>query len=127
MAAAYLVGDRAACIATIDTVRARSAYSCVHGGDRMPDIVNPQITDAVTQANTSSLGDAPAMALSALYQATAQALALAAHNATVAQQNANTILQATTTQGVALIYSVDTAATAVATQRVFDTKPDGQT
>ena len=79
----------------------------------MPDVVNPQITDAVTQANTSTLGDAPAMALSALYQATAQALAMAAHNATVAQQNANTILQATTTQGVALLYGVDTSATAV--------------
>ena len=49
----------------------------------------------------------------ALAQATAQALANAAHNATTAQQNANTILQATTTQGVALLYGVDTSATAV--------------
>ena len=93
----------------------------------MPDFVNPQITDAVTQTNVKILGDAPGMAMGALYQATSQALGNAAHNATTAQQNANTVLQATTTQGVALIYSVDTAATAVATQRVFDTKPDGQT
>lgn len=70
----------------------------------MPDIVNPQITDAVTQSNLNILGDAPAVALGNLYQATAQALANAAHNATTAQQNANTILQASTTQGVALIY-----------------------
>lgn len=78
----------------------------------MADIVNPQITDAVTQSNVKVLGDAPAMAMGALYQATAQALANAAHNATAAQQNANTILQATTTQGVALLYGIDTTAAA---------------
>jgi hypothetical protein len=75
--------------------------------------VNPQVTDAVTQANVKILGDAPAMALANLYQATGQALALTAHNATTAQQNANTVLQATTTQGVALLYGIDTASTAV--------------
>ena len=69
----------------------------------MPDIVNPQVTDEVTQ---TTLG-ASAVALAMLQQATAQALANAAHNATTAQQNANTILQATTTQGVALLYSLD--------------------
>jgi N-methylhydantoinase B/oxoprolinase/acetone carboxylase alpha subunit len=70
--------------------------------DAVPTTVNPQITDAVTRANTQS----PAVALGTLYQATAQALANAAHNATTAQQNANTILQATTTQGVAMLYGV---------------------
>lgn len=69
----------------------------------MPDIVNPQISDAVTQANVAVVGEAPSMALSTLMIATAQALANAAHNATLAQQNANIILQATTVQGVALI------------------------
>lgn len=79
----------------------------------MAEIVNPQITDAVTQTNVKILGDAPGMAMGSLYQATAQALANAAHNATAAQQNSNVILQATTTQGVALLYGVDTASTAV--------------
>ncbi|MBR9824772.1 MAG: hypothetical protein GYB36_03085 [Alphaproteobacteria bacterium] len=37
-----------------------------------------------------------------LNQATAQALGNAAHNATSAAQNSNTVLQATTTQGVSL-------------------------
>ncbi len=74
--------------------------------------VNPQITDAVTQANVKVLGDAPAVAMGNLYQATGQALSNAAHNATFAQQNANIVLQAATTQGVALLYGVDTAATA---------------
>jgi hypothetical protein len=77
----------------------------------MADTVNSQITDAVTQANTQVLGNSPAVAMSTLYQATSQALANAAHNATTAQQNANTILQDTTTQGVALLYGLDTAST----------------
>jgi hypothetical protein len=79
----------------------------------MADIVNPQITDAVTQTNTKALSDAPAIALGTLYQATAQALANAAHNATTAQQDANTILQAATTQGVALLYGATTASTGI--------------
>ena len=40
-----------------------------------PTAVNDQITDSVTQANTKVLGDAPAIAMGNLYQATAQALA----------------------------------------------------
>ena len=74
--------------------------------------VSPQITDAVTQTNVKVLCDAPAVAMGNLYQATGQALSNAAHNATFAQQNANIILQAATTQGVALLYGVDTATTA---------------
>jgi hypothetical protein len=84
-----------------------------------PTSVNSQITDSVTQSNTKVLGDAPAMAMGNLYQATAQALANAAHNATSAQQNAVITAQAATTQGVATLYSIDTATTAVATERIF--------
>ena len=51
-----------------------------------PTAVNNQITDSITQANVQVLGDAPAVAMGNLYQATAQALANAAHNATKAQQ-----------------------------------------
>jgi hypothetical protein len=80
--------------------------------------VDPQITDSVTQANTKVLGDAPAMATAMLYQATAQALGNAAHNATVAQQNANTILQATA--GVNLLFTSSTAAVAVAAAKTLE-------
>lgn len=79
-----------------------------------PTSVNNQITDAVTQANVQVLGDAPAMALAFLYQATAQAMANAAHNATAAQQNAQILAQAVTTRCVA---SLNTDAP-VATGRV---------
>jgi len=85
----------------------------------MPDYVSPQITDAVTQTNVKVVAEAPAMAMGMLYQSTAQALANAAHNATAAQQNANLILQTTTTQGVALLYGVTTSSTAVGMVRIL--------
>ena len=84
-----------------------------------PTSVNSQITDSVTQANVKVLGDAPAMALSNLYQATAQALGNAAHNATTSQQQTNVTAQAATTMGVATLYSLDTASAGVATQKIF--------
>ena len=79
-----------------------------------PTAVNNQITDAVTQANVKVLGDAPAIAMGNLYQATAQALANAAHNATNAQQQMFLTAQAATTTGVALLYALSPAAAAMA-------------
>jgi len=84
-----------------------------------PQIVSPQITDAVTTTNVTILGSGPGNALGNLYQATAQAAANAAHNAAAANQNSNTVLQATTTQGVALMYGVDTAATSVGISEIL--------
>lgn len=84
-----------------------------------PTSVNNQITDAVAQANTKVLGDAPATALSNLYIATSQALANAAHNATTNQDMASITMQAATTQGISTLYSVDTATTGLATQTVY--------
>lgn len=74
----------------------------------IPTSVNSQITDAVTQANVEALGAAPAVAMGNLYQATSQALANAAHNATVAQQQMNVAAQAATTAGVAPLYAIQT-------------------
>ena len=76
-----------------------------------PTAVNSQITDAVTQADVQVVGVSPAVALGNLYQATAQALANAAHNATAAQQQMWITAQAATTAGVALIYGQAGAAT----------------
>jgi len=84
-----------------------------------PTAVNDQITDAVTQANVNVLGDAPAVAVGNLYQATAQALANAAHNATNNQQQSYVTLQAATTQGVATLLSLDTASTGIATKDIL--------
>ena len=84
-----------------------------------PTSLNDQITDSVTQANTKVLGDAPAIAMGNLYQATAQALANAAHNATSSQQQSNITAQAATTMGVTMLYSIDTASDAVGTKQIF--------
>jgi hypothetical protein len=84
-----------------------------------PTSVNDQITDSVTQANVKVLGDAPAMAMGNLFQATSQALSMAAHNATTAQQQASITAQAATTMGVATLYSIDTASTGMATKAIL--------
>ena len=84
-----------------------------------PTSVNSQITDSVTQANVQTLGSAPANAMGNLFQATSQALANAAHNATTAQQQTNITAQAATTMGVATLYSIDTASTGMATKAIL--------
>lgn len=84
-----------------------------------PTAVNNQITDSVTQANVQVLGSSPAIAMGNLYQATAQALANAAHNATLAQQQMYVTAQAATTMGVSLLYSLDTGATSAATKKIL--------
>ncbi|MHA6847675.1 RebB family R body protein [Ralstonia syzygii] len=84
-----------------------------------PTAVNDQVTDSVTQANTQVLGLSPAVSMGNLYQATAQALANAAHNATLAQQQMYVTAQAATTMGVSLLYSLDTGSTASATKKVL--------
>jgi len=84
-----------------------------------PTAVNSQITDSVTQANVKVLGDAPALSMGNLFQATSQALGNAAHNATGAQQQAAVAAQAATTMGVATLYSLDAAATGKATQAIL--------
>jgi len=84
-----------------------------------PTFVNDQITDSVTQSNVLGLGVAPAVAMGNLYQATAQALANAAHNATMAQQQMYVTAQAATTAGVSLLYSLDTATTGIATKKIL--------
>ena len=84
-----------------------------------PTAVNNQVTDSITQANTTVLGDAPAVAMGNLFVATGQALSNAAHNATNNQQQSYVTLQAATTQSVATLFSIDTASTGVATSRIL--------
>ncbi|MBS1772050.1 MAG: RebB family R body protein [Bacteroidetes bacterium] len=85
----------------------------------LPTPVNSLITDSITQTNTMALGVAPAVAMSNLYQATAQALAMAAHNATMNQQQTNITAQAATTAGVTTLYSIDTATDAAGTSKLL--------
>ena len=79
--------------------------------------VNSQITDTVSQANVTVLGEAPAVALGNLYQASAQAFGMMMQNAAAAQQQLNITAQAVTAQGVTLLYTSATAAAARLTQQ----------
>lgn len=68
--------------------------------------VNDQITDSISEVNTDTIGNSPAVAMGNLYQAVSQALGLAAYNATEAQQQGNILGQAVTSKGVQLILEV---------------------
>jgi hypothetical protein len=70
-----------------------------------------QITDSVSQINTSVVAEAPAMALANLYQSLAHATGIAFQNAVAAQQQQNIAAQAATNLGVMQLYGLDTAAT----------------
>jgi phosphoenolpyruvate synthase/pyruvate phosphate dikinase len=83
-----------------------------------PTAVNSQITDAITQSNVKVIGESAAVALSNLYQATSSALATSIQNATFAQQQSNMIYQSVTTQGVNLIYAVDTEAVGDVSEKI---------
>jgi hypothetical protein len=59
-----------------------------------PTAVNSQITDAVTQSNVKVIAEAPATAMSSLYQSLAHAAGIAGQNLVTQQQNANSLSQA---------------------------------
>jgi len=84
----------------------------------MPTPMNGQITDAVTQANVKVLGDAPAMAMGAMYQSLSHSTGILYENAVGSQQQLGIAAQAATNQGVIQIYSIDTMAGAVATSKI---------
>jgi hypothetical protein len=69
----------------------------------MNDIVNPQITDAVTQTNVKILGESPAQAVSMALQANSHATSLAMQNATQAQGNIQQVANTASSRIVALI------------------------
>jgi len=78
-----------------------------------PTAVNSQITDAVTQANVCTVGQAPGVALAALSQSMTTSLSIMFANAVNAQQQMNITAQAATTMGVSTIMDVGTASSAV--------------
>ncbi|MZR31783.1 RebB family R body protein [Sneathiella litorea] len=85
--------------------------------------VNAQITDSVTQANVSILGDAPAIAMANAYQVFAQVVGASMQNAISNQQGANSVDLAITTQGTNVLYAMSTAADAKATSEILGGNP----
>jgi hypothetical protein len=84
----------------------------------IPTPVNGQITDAVTQANVQVLGEAPAMAMGAIYQSLAHSTGILFENAVNAQQQAAVIAQAATAQGVIQLSTIGGMAAAVSASRL---------
>jgi hypothetical protein len=84
------------------------------------------MTDGQTSGSNAtdpqSLATAPAAVLGTLYAAVGQALVNASQNAVAAQQQVQIIAQAAITQGAASLYSVDTAAFGLATEKEIDRK-----
>ena len=81
--------------------------------------VNSQITDAVTQTNLDVIGGAPAQSMGTVYQMMAQAVGVSMQNAVANQQNMNTIDNAIVSQGIAMLYSLDSMSDAKAMQEVM--------
>ncbi|MDD9945030.1 MAG: RebB family R body protein [Myxococcales bacterium] len=71
--------------------------------DTPPIIVNPQVTDAVTQTNTKVLAEAPAMGVALVYQMFAQSVGLSIQNATSNQHNMQTVAGAATAKAIEMI------------------------
>jgi Killing trait len=82
-----------------------------------PRVVNGGITDAMTQVNVEVVSASPAVAMANLFQATSQALANAAHNSALAQQQMHMTAQAATTMGIALLYSLGKPQNVVAAKK----------
>ena len=70
----------------------------------MPTPVNGMITDAVTQANVKVLGDAPAMAMGAIFQSLSHSAGILYENAMQAQGGLQQIVNAVTSSGVRMIF-----------------------
>ncbi len=82
-------------------------------------VVNSQPTDSLTQVNTKVIGDSPVSSMGNFMIVTSQALSNAAHNATTGQQQTGITSQAAITQGVSVLYSIDTASEGASTAQVF--------
>ncbi|AWB69025.1 glycerol-3-phosphate dehydrogenase subunit C [Saccharobesus litoralis] len=82
--------------------------------------VNEQVTDSVTQVNTSVVGETPAIGLGNLQVSTSQALGISALNASETAQQAGIVLQTATVQGVNSLMSTCTAVLGRSSESVIE-------
>ena len=85
--------------------------------------VNAQITDSITQANVTTLAEAPAISMANTYQVFGQVVGASMQNAVSNQQSASTIDLAITTQGTSVLYNLSAAASSKATSEVLAGNP----
>lgn len=69
-------------------------------------LVNSQITDAVTQTNVKVVAEAPSQAIASLYQVSSHATGLSIQNAVHSQQALNQVMTAVVPKAVQLIMEV---------------------
>jgi Killing trait len=81
--------------------------------------VNSKITDAITQSNLTVIGNAPAQSMATAYQMMAQAVGVSMQNAVANQHSMNTIDNAIVSQGIAMLYSIDTASEVKASNEIL--------
>ncbi len=84
-----------------------------------PTSVNDLITDSVSQSGAGTLGLTPAIAAGNLFQAVAQSLGNAAHNATNSQQQNYVTAHAATATGVVSILCTNSAASAASVGAMY--------
>ncbi|WP_373085659.1 RebB family R body protein [Sneathiella sp.] len=81
--------------------------------------VNSQITDAVTQSNLMVVGSSAAQSMGTAYQMMAQAVGVSMQNAVSNQHSMNTIDNAIVSQGIAMLYSMETSSDSKASQEIL--------
>jgi hypothetical protein len=99
----------------------RSASGKQEGPSTGSALPSSQITDSITQANVKILGDTPAMAQGAVYQALAHSLGIMFENAASAQQQNATLAQAVTTRCVQVLLGPTTRSEADTTSDAAST------
>ncbi|EDM74516.1 probable RebB like protein [Plesiocystis pacifica SIR-1] len=77
-----------------------------------------QVSDSITQVNTKVLGDAPAQAMGTLFQTASATSGISLQNAVHAQNNQYALNNATAVEGVNLLYTSPTAASAAASTKI---------
>ena len=71
----------------------------------MSTLVNSQITDAVTQANSLAIGEGPALSMAMVYAVMSETVGMVMHNAVTAQSGMQTISKSAATVVCSLIIS----------------------
>lgn len=92
----------------------------------MATIVSPNVTDSVTQVNTTVLAVNPAAITGNLMQMSSHITGLSMQNATNGQQQAAPLHSAVTSQGLTVLYAVDTSAIAQAVDTVNRSTDDSK-
>ncbi|HBN6205823.1 MULTISPECIES: RebB family R body protein [Vibrio harveyi group] len=88
----------------------------------MPETVNENVTDSITQTNVSTVAETPTLAMSNFIMATNTALSNSNQNATIAQQQGQMLMQAATTQGVNAINTISSASISKAVESILESK-----